>query len=59
MLGAYINKISRDLKDARFGVVKDEIDEKIYIVNSSRIKDNFLINNFITEFIDKNSIKDL
>ncbi len=30
--------------------IKDEIDEKIYIVNSSKIKDNFLINNFITEF---------
>ena len=30
--------------------IKDEIDEKIYIINSSRIKDNFLINNFITEF---------
>ena len=30
--------------------IKDEIDDKIYIVNSSRIKGNFLINNFITEF---------
>tara|TARA_B100001057_G_scaffold10210_1_gene9703 strand:- start:5049 stop:6122 length:1074 start_codon:yes stop_codon:yes gene_type:complete len=33
--------------------IKDEIDEKIYIINSSKIKNNFLINNFITEF-DKN-----
>ncbi len=30
--------------------IKDEIDEKIYIVNSSKIQDNLLINNFITEF---------
>ena len=33
--------------------IKDEIDERIYIINSSRIEDNFLINTFITEF-DKN-----
>ena len=33
--------------------IKDEIDGKIYIINSSKIKDNFLINTFITEF-DKN-----
>ena len=30
--------------------IKDEIDDKIYIVNSSKIESNFLINNFITEF---------
>jgi len=30
--------------------IKDEIDEKIYITNSSKIEGNFLINNFITEF---------
>ena len=30
--------------------IKDEIDEKILIINSSEIKQNFLINNFITEF---------
>ena len=30
--------------------IKDEIDEKIYIVNSAKIENNFLINNFITEF---------
>ena len=30
--------------------IKDEIDEKIYVVNSSKIKGNLLINNFITEF---------
>jgi lipopolysaccharide export system permease protein len=33
--------------------IKDEIDDKIYIVNSSKIENNFLINNFITEF-DRN-----
>ena len=30
--------------------IKDEINEKIYIINSSKIQDNFLINTFITEF---------
>ena len=30
--------------------IKDEIDGKIYITNSSKIEGNFLINNFITEF---------
>ena len=30
--------------------IKDEIDEKIYIINSSKIEENFLINSFITEF---------
>ena len=30
--------------------IKDEINEKIYIINSSKIKNNLLINNFITEF---------
>ena len=30
--------------------IKDEIDDKIYIINSTEIKDNFLIDNFITEF---------
>ena len=33
--------------------IKDEIDGRIYIINSSKIEDNFLINTFITEF-DKN-----
>ncbi len=33
--------------------IKDEIDEKIYIINSSKIENNFLIDSFITEF-DKN-----
>ena len=33
--------------------IKDEIDDKIMIINSSEINDNFLYNNFITEF-DKN-----
>ena len=30
--------------------IKDEVDEKIYIVNASKIQNNFLINSFITEF---------
>ncbi len=30
--------------------IKDEVDEKIYIVNASKIESNFLINSFITEF---------
>jgi lipopolysaccharide export system permease protein len=30
--------------------IKDEIDEKIYIINSSKVEGNFLIDNFITEF---------
>ena len=30
--------------------IKDEINEKIYIVNSSKIEGNLLISNFITEF---------
>ena len=33
--------------------IKDEINEKIYIINSSKIENNFLTNSFITEF-DKN-----
>ena len=33
--------------------IKDEIDEKIIIINSSEIKPNTLVNNFITIF-DKN-----
>ena len=30
--------------------IKDELDGKIYIINSSEINGNYLINNFITEF---------
>ena len=33
--------------------IKDEINEKIYMINSAQIENNLLINNFITEF-DKN-----
>ena len=54
----YLDKKTKFTTDAKYLAVitknglwiKDEIDEKIYIINSSRIKDNFLINNFITEF---------
>ncbi len=33
--------------------IKDKIDEKIYIINSSKIENHFLINNFISEFNNK------
>ena len=33
--------------------IKDQIDDKIYIINSSEINNNFLINTFITEFNNK------
>ena len=54
----YLDKKSKFTTDSKYLAVitknglwiKDEIDEKIYIINSSRMKDNFLINNFITEF---------
>tara|TARA_Y100000992_G_C21270183_1_gene496263 strand:+ start:1785 stop:2858 length:1074 start_codon:yes stop_codon:yes gene_type:complete len=36
--------------------IKDEIDNKILIINSSEIKENFLINNFITEFDENYSV---
>ena len=32
---------------------RDEVDNKIYVINSSEIEDNFLIDNFITEFNPK------
>ena len=54
----YLEKKSQFTSDGKYLAVitknglwiKDEIDDKIYIINSSEIKDNFLINNFITEF---------
>ena len=33
--------------------IKDKIDEKIYIINSSKIENHFLINNFISVFNNK------
>jgi lipopolysaccharide export system permease protein len=56
----YLEKKSQYTSDGKYLAVitknglwiKDEIDDKIYIINSSEIKDNFLINNFITEFND-------
>ncbi len=36
--------------------IKDEINEKILIINSSKIEQNFLINNFITEFNNDYSV---
>jgi lipopolysaccharide export system permease protein len=56
----YLEKKSQYTSDGKYLAVitknglwiKDEIDNKIYIINSSEIKDNFLINNFITEFND-------
>ena len=57
----YLEKKSQYTSDGKYLAVitknglwiKDEIDEKIYIINSSEIKDNFLIDNFITEFNKK------
>ena len=54
----YLEKKSQYTSDGKYLAVitknglwiKDEIDKKIYIINSSEIKGNFLINNFITEF---------
>ena len=54
----YLEKKSQYTSDGKYLAVitknglwiKDEIDKKIYIINSSEIKDNFLIDNFITEF---------
>ncbi len=37
--------------------IKDEIDGKIYIINSSEINKNYLINNFITEFDKDYNVK--
>jgi lipopolysaccharide export system permease protein len=56
----YLEKKSQYTSDGKYLAVitknglwiKDEIDDKIYIINSSEIKDYFLINNFITEFND-------
>ena len=36
--------------------IKDEIDNRVLIINSSEIKNNFLIDNFITEFDENYSV---
>ena len=54
----YLEKKSQYTSDGKYLAVitqnglwiKDEINEKVYIINSSKIDGNFLINNFITEF---------
>ena len=54
----YLEKKSQYANDGKYLAVitqnglwiKDEVDNKIYIINSSKIENNFLINNFITEF---------
>ena len=54
----YLEKKSQFTSDGKYLAVvtknglwiKDEIDEKIYIINSAEIKNNNLVNNFITEF---------
>ena len=54
----YLEKKSKYANDGKYLAVitknglwiKDGIDEKIYIINSSKIENNYLINNFITEF---------
>ena len=56
----YLEKKSQYANDGKYLAVitknglwiKDEINKKIYIINSSKIENNFLINNFITEFND-------
>ena len=57
----YLEKKSQFTSDGKYLAVitknglwiKDQIGEKIYIINSSEVSDSFLINNFITEFSDK------
>ena len=57
----YLEKKSQYTSDATYLAVitknglwiKDEINQKIYIINSSKIDNNFLIDNFITEFDNK------
>ena len=54
----YLEKKSQYTTDGKYLAVvtknglwiKDEIDDKIYVIHSTEIKDNFLIDNFITEF---------
>ena len=54
----YLEKKSQFTSDGKYLAVvtknglwiKDEIDEKIYIINSAEIKNNNLVNNFITVF---------
>ena len=54
----YLEHKSKYTKDGKYLAVinknglwiRDKIDNKILIVNSTKIKDNFLIGNFITEF---------
>jgi lipopolysaccharide export system permease protein len=54
----YLEKKSQYTSDGKYLAVvtknglwiKDEIDEKIYIINSAEIKNNNLVNNFITVF---------
>ena len=57
----YLEKKSQYTSDGKYLAVitknglwiKDKINEKIYMINSSKIKGNFLIDNFITEFNDE------
>jgi lipopolysaccharide export system permease protein len=57
----YLEKKSQHASDEKYLAIitknglwiKDEIDQKIYIINASKIDDKFLINNFITEFDNK------
>ena len=61
----YLEKKSQYTSDEKYLAVitknglwiKDIIDEKIYIINSSKIDNNFLINSFITEFDNKFNVK--
>ena len=57
----YLEKKSQFTTDGKYLAVitknglwiKDKIDGKIYIINSAEVKNNYLINNFITEFDSK------
>ena len=57
----YLEKKSQYTSDEKYLAVitknglwiKDIVDKKIYIINSSKIDNQFLIDNFITEFNDK------
>ena len=54
----YLEKKSKYANDGKYLAVitknglwiKDRVDERIYIINSSKIENNYLTNNFITEF---------
>ena len=60
----YLEKKSQHTNDEKYLAVitknglwiKDEINGKIYIINASKIDDNYLINSFITEFDNRYNV---